>query len=145
VANSADVSKVLQGLSEELGAFPDVDLLELGHLATTLILARTKKGLDADGKPFVQYTPRYELERTKLGLSRQPDLAVKGHMLGAILPTVTGKDEVSLLFANPLEAAKAAANDRIRNFFDIRAAKEIDMIGEAMGVAVEARVEKHLK
>lgn len=95
-----DLEDLQSGLDEN-------DLLAIGHAGQTIVTLRTKRGLDADGKPFIAYSPDYAKEREAAGLSTSPDLARSGHMLGAMAPKVTGPEEVSVLFNNPLEAVKA--------------------------------------
>jgi hypothetical protein len=137
------------------GAFSPDELMELGQLAVTIVVARTKRGIDADGKTFKAYSPAYLLERQRASLRTTPvDLAVKGHMLGGMVPSVTGTNEVTVGFVSATEAIKAAAHtdgvDRSvstrgrkggahqrrmhlpkRDFLDVRLPAEIDLVAEA--------------
>ena len=106
------VARTLEQAAHEVGEpVTNAQLQELGHLAVTIIAARTKQGLDADGKPFEKYTDEYAKIRTKRGLSTKPDLALDGHMIGAMTPKVTGPGEATIGFASPLEATKAAVHN----------------------------------
>lgn len=156
--------KALAGLVAEVDHVTEDELMEIGHFAVALVVARTKKGLDADGKPFVAYTPSYTEERVKHGLQGSPvDLARSGHMLGALIPQRTGPDEVSALFLAPLEATKAAAHnygvDKVtsrkgnpvhahtpkREFLDIRLPAEQEAVAEVIGESIASRVEKSIR
>ncbi len=106
-----DPDAAFSSLLEEMDQVTKQDLIELGQFATTLILTRTKRGLDADGKPFHPYTEDYAKARSSRGLSSTPDLAVTGHMLGGMAPDVTGPNEVTVSFPSPLEATKAAVHN----------------------------------
>lgn len=131
--------------------FTEADLLELGHAGVTMVLARTKEGLDADLKPFAPYSKSYEVERLYSGLSKQRDLVRTGHTLGAMLPTVTAKDEVTVHFASA-ESEEIASYQNYgtstvpkSEFMDIRADKELEFLAEAGMGAIIARVEKKIK
>jgi len=88
----------------------------IGECAITIVTLRTKKGLDADGRSFVPYTQDYIKVRLKKGLQPRPDLAVTGHMLGAMISDQTGPDEITVTFSSAREATKAAAhNDGVKS------------------------------
>lgn len=134
----ADSLKRLLKLPEELQASEGA-LRLAAELGVTMIVARTKKGLDADGKKFIRYAFDYMETREKKGLRKEPpDLAVTGHMLGAIVPVV---DETSarIGFASPRAAEIASyhvegtsQNMPERDFFDIRLDAELDAIAEVL-------------
>lgn len=131
------------------------DLMALGQLAVTIVVARTKRGIDADGKTFKGYSRAYADWRERKSLQTSPvDLAVKGHMLGGMVPSVTGPNEVTVGFVSATEAIKAAAHtqgvDRSvtapgrkggahqrrmhlpkRDFLDVRLPAELDLVAEA--------------
>lgn len=106
-----DVEKAYAEIDALAKPLASDDLLEIGHFATTLIIARTKTGVDVDGHGFKAYSPAYALERRKRGLSDKPDLAVKGHMLGALVPIVISADEVDIGYLDPLQEKKAAVHN----------------------------------
>lgn len=88
----------------------------IGEAAIAIVTLRTKKGLDANGRSFVPYTPEYAKYREKHGLQPRPDLAVTGHMLGAMISEQTGPDEIMVTFSSAREATKAAAhNDGVKS------------------------------
>ncbi len=124
----------LERLNDTLKGAPDDVLTEVGQFAASMIFLRTKKGLDADRNTFKPYVPAYIKFRKKKGLRVDPpDLAVKGHMLGAIEPKITGPNEVTMTFNSPLEAAKAAGNSHKRDFFDVRDDAELEAIADIIG------------
>ena len=147
-----DAAKVIEGALENLGQLPAATLLEIGHFATTMIIARTKRGLDADLKPFKAYKPAYVQTRARRGLGSTPDLAVTGHMFQALGPVVTGHDELTLRFLSRREAQKAEWQNYgtkrgipPREFADIRADKETQAIADLFGEAIAANLEKSIK
>ena len=83
----------------------------IGEAAIAIVTTRTKAGFDADGRLFVPYTAAYAARRQKRGLQTRPDLAVTGHMIGAMIPEQTGPDEITITFASAREAEKAAAHN----------------------------------
>jgi hypothetical protein len=91
-------AQALEGIADELGRdFTEGDLLEVGHLATTMVLARTKQGLDPDLKPFVPYAPGYAKERLAAGLTTTPvDLVRTGATLSAVIPRVLEPGSVTV-------------------------------------------------
>lgn len=144
------------------------DLEEIGQLAVGIVVTRTKRGRDADGKAFAAYKPGYAEERQRAHLPSTPvDLARSGHMLGAMTPAVTGDNEVTVGFASELEATKAAslaagvhktvavrgARSRreskpyerrvdmdARDFLDVRRGDEMELLGEAISEKIAAKV-----
>jgi hypothetical protein len=111
VPDFSDPAFAYAALIGEIDHVTKQELIEIGEFAQTIVLTRTKLGLDADGKPFVPYSDAYAKERAERGLSRTPDLAVKGHMLGAMISKPVSDDEVQVTFANPLEALKAQVHN----------------------------------
>lgn len=114
-ADSAeDAARTLENIADAIGgAFTEEELFELGDAALTMVLLRTKKGLDADGKPFTGYTPAYAKERKEHSLATSPvDLVRTGHMLGALAryPNIADQS-VMLGFESEFEAMKAAAHN----------------------------------
>ena len=88
------------------------ELLAIGHTALNVIVLRTKRGLDADHKPFAPYTPEYAARRKKSGRSGTTvDLAVTGHMQQAVIVT-THPGESHLQFMNHAEDVKAEAHNK---------------------------------
>lgn len=89
----------------------DGQILALGHEALGIIVARTRTGLDADGKPFKAYSADYAKVRAARGLNTSTvDLAVTGHMIGSM--TVTGRSgEAEIAFMASREAKKAATHN----------------------------------
>jgi hypothetical protein len=78
------------------------DWQEVGQLIRERIIARTERGVDADGAPFAGYNSDYALEKGRelLGVeaSYTPvDLTVSGEMLRAISIEATDKG-VTLFF-----------------------------------------------
>lgn len=136
-----DPERAFAELSEAIGGpLTHEELLEIGHLGVTMVVARTKHGLDAGGKTFKKYSDEYAKERADRGLRPYPpDLAVKGQMLGALLPDVSGHNEVTVSFSSEREAIKAASHDdpkrkgrKKREFLDIRIPREMDVMGDAI-------------
>lgn len=124
----------------------DITMLELGNLAIGIILARTKKGLDADGAPFRPYTAAYAKRRQDKQLRRTPDLAVTGHMLQALMPQVRRPGTVTVGFLSQAEQDKAQWNTNMgREFVDIQRREEIDVIGEQLGEKYAAQIEMSVK
>lgn len=159
-----DPDRAFSELSASIaGPLTHDELLEIGHLGAAIVIARTKKGLDADGKKFVAYKPGYEKQRAARGLRvSPPDLAVSGHMLGAMGPEVTGQSEVTVGFASEFEAKKAATNNDgskqsvaatsskgktyerksntdAREFLDVRMPREMDVMGDAISEILARR------
>ena len=118
-------------------------LEEVGQFAITIITLRTKKGLDADREQFKPYTKAYARKRLNKGYSASPpDLTIKGHMLGSMLPVVTGDNEVTVAFGSPKEDAKARGNSHKREFFDVRADAELEAIADLFGDKLVAEIVK---
>ena len=98
------LTKIADRLDDGLG---ERAMQAVGQAATFMIVNRTKQGLDADGEPFVPYSYRYAQTRARKSLETDVvDLARTGHMLGAVIPRVTGRDEVRLVFAGTFDAQK---------------------------------------
>lgn len=106
-----DIDKAYAELSALSEPMAPADLLEVGHFATTLVVARTKAGKDVDGQAFAEYSEAYAETRKKLGLSDSPDLAVTGTMLGALVPRVISADEVAIGYLDAQQEKKAAIHD----------------------------------
>lgn len=159
--------RAYQELEESVtGVIDNGDLLLLGQLAVTIVVARTKKGLDADGKTFKAYALAYADERERASLRSTPvDLVRKGHMLGGMVPAVTGVNEVTVGFVSATEAAKAEAHTRgvdrtvsargrnggsyqrharlpKRDFLDVRLPTELDLIAEAVSEMLAEKAER---
>lgn len=130
---AADVAKQIGTITAEAMHLTSSELLELGHAAQLIILERTRAGKDVDGKAFKAYSKPYAKERAKAGYGTQPDLARKGHMLGALKPDVTGPAEVTLHFVAAEEATKAAAHN-----FGVTSARKT-------AKAIEKAASKHRK
>jgi hypothetical protein len=171
VADIDDVEKAYGDLSR-VGHLDEAELLEIGQLGITIVVARTKHGHDADGKFFKPYTPDYAEDRRRSGLQTSPvDLARKGHMLGGMTPMVTGENEVMVGFASEHEAIKAAAisegvhktvsvrtrgsrrgqraqsyarrmNMDARDFLDIRRSDEMNVLGDEISEKLAAKALK---
>lgn len=147
-----DPEEAFDALNAEIDHLEPDELLEVGHAAIALVLARTKVGKDVDGVPFKAYKPDYANERRRAGLQASPpDLVRTGHMLGAMLPEVTGANEVTVSFTADVEARKAAANNYgtrrgtpAREFLDVRLEQEQAFIAEVASEAMANRVEKKI-
>jgi len=109
-----DAARMLEGIGAAIeGALDEAALVEVGHLATAIVLARAKTGIDPDGKPFKPYAPSYATERREAGLGATPDLARTGHMFGTITPILTGEGAVEVgPHLSEFEAMKMAVHDR---------------------------------
>lgn len=123
------------------------DVRETVEFGLTLITLRTKSGLDADRRPFQRYSPRYTVERRRAGLSTRPDLVRIGHMVGSLIPIVSGTPpEGRITFGSPREAAKGIAHTEgtgrlpRRDWFDIRAAADLDAVTEVFADAIMERL-----
>lgn len=130
-----ELSAAMDRLNATMNGAPDEVLEEVGQFATSVILLRTKKGLDADRKTFKPYSERYAKRRARKHLRIDPpDLVVKGHMLGAITPFPGNHNEIVIGFNAQHEADKAVWNTALgRDFFDVRADAEIEAIAEVIG------------
>ncbi len=103
-------------LSQAFDSMSHAQAKIIGEAAIAIVVTRTKHGLDAGGAQFVAYTPEYALTRQKRGLQTRPDLAVTGHMLGAMISEQTAPDEITVTFSSAREATKAAAhNDGVKS------------------------------
>jgi hypothetical protein len=112
VAEPSDPSQAFDALNDEIDHLTHEELIEVGHAAIALVVARTKKGLDADGNKFAAYKPAYARVRAKAAVRvSPPDLVRTGHMLAGMQPLVTGQNEVTISFPSDLEAKKAATNN----------------------------------
>lgn len=154
MAELADVDEAYAALSLGIAQADDDTLLEVGHAAIAVVVARTKHGVDVNGVAFKPYVPAYARQRVQASLSTQPDLVRTGHMLGGMIPVVSGEDEVTIAFPSEAEAKKAAANNggtrrqnprKAREFLDIRQSKELDFIAEVASESIVARVRARLK
>jgi hypothetical protein len=88
----------------------------------TIIVARTGKGIDAEGASFAPYVPKYAKIRGDLGFNTSPpDLRRTGNMLSSIRLKNTKITETSasteIAFGSQIEIDKARGNMRKRNFF----------------------------
>lgn len=87
------------------------------------IVTRTRKGVDVDGNPFADYTPRYAKSRRRKGRKVSPvDLTFSGDMLNAITTEVReepGKTVGTIFFNSAREAGKARGNQEKRRFFGL--------------------------
>ncbi|HJU24190.1 MAG TPA: hypothetical protein VJ891_16930 [Casimicrobiaceae bacterium] len=171
--DASGAANLLDGVAAELDHVTEPELADVGRLAISVVVERTKKGLDADLNPFAPYAPDYAAARAQLGLSITPDLTRSGQMLGALVPKVRA-GAVEIEFADAIDATKAAANNDgvdtttprtsrsedlsygkrprgqarkktpAREFADVRAQAELERVGDAIGSAVATRVEKNL-
>lgn len=127
----SELSQAFDRLNDMLKV-PAPALKAAGEFAISIITLRTKKGLDADGNVFKPYVKRYASWRErKQYRASPPDLTVKGHMLGAMVP-VPGDNEVTIEVTGTKEIAKVLGNSKKREFFDIRRDDELDAIAEEM-------------
>lgn len=130
-------------LNAVVNSAPKETLGEVGQFAISLITLRTRKGLDADRQKFKPYSARYVPVRQRKHLRTDPvDLTVTGHMLGSLVPRVTGDNEVTIEFSGTKEIAKAIGNLRTRDFFDIRADDELEAIADLFGDQIVAEILK---
>lgn len=112
MANLLDPAEAFAALSAEIGKLEPDELLEVGHAAIGIVVARTRAGLDASGAQFKPYRQSYERARARASLrTSPPDLVRTGHMIGGMQPLVTGPDEVTVSFPSQIEAIKAAVNN----------------------------------
>lgn len=77
------------------------DLAAVGQFIRQRILERTRRGLDAQGQPFAPYSAGYrEQKADALGTAGTVNLALSGHMLGAMMVEVDlPRRTVSVRFA----------------------------------------------
>lgn len=152
MAEFSDPADAFDALIDGIGEVDNADMLEVGHAAVALVVARTKSGRDADGKKFTAYSPSYTEVRINAGLSASPDLVRTGHMIGSMTPLVTGPNEVTVAFPSDVEATKAGANNDgtkrgtpKREFLDVRLPHEVNFIAEVAGEAVARRVRNKIR
>ena len=139
----SDLSQAFDDLNAALTNASEAQLKAAGEFAITIISLRTKKGLDADGNPFRPYVPKYAAWRKRRKLQADKvDLTVQGHMLGSMVPSVTGDNEVTIEFSGTKEIAKAIGNSRLRDFFDVRQDREIEAIAETLAEELIAGILK---
>lgn len=79
---SVKTSKDFRSLLADFPAPTADDMRELGLAAREMILARTRSGRDADGKPFAPYASSYATARAKVGKTGTVNLELSGAMLG---------------------------------------------------------------
>lgn len=142
------MAHVIEGLADDLQAPlpPDV-LTEIGQAAVTIIVMRTKQGIDADLKAFVPYAKAYAKARERKHLQSSPvDLARTGHMLGSIAPTVSGPGEVTVAAHGQHDADKLLWNNDgtrrgmpPRELLDIRHPREVEALEEIAAAAIAER------
>lgn len=112
MADLTDPSRAFDALIGEIGHLQPDELLEVGHAAIALVVARTRAGQDVNGAQFKPYRKSYARARERASLrTSPPDLVRSGHMLGGMQPLVTGADEITVSFPSDLEATKAAVNN----------------------------------
>ncbi len=104
-------ARAFDALSHAFDRISSAQARIIGEAAIAIVVTRTKAGYDADGRLFVPYTPQYAAKRMKAGLQTRVDLAVKGHMLGAMIPEQTAPDEITVTFSSAREGEKAAAHN----------------------------------
>jgi hypothetical protein len=149
VASGKDVALSIEdAIQEATREFTEADMLELGHLAQTIITLRTKKGLDADRVPFAPYTKDYANWRNKKSRSSTAvDLAFTGHMQQAEIVTAT-KSEAVISFSAERQAQIAAwLNDgtrkmKPREWFVVRHPDEVAVMEESIGATLQGRIER---
>ena len=74
---------------------------EVGLLARERIIARTRRGLSAEGQPFRPYTRAYAAKKqAATGSSAPVNLTLSGGMLDAIVVTDVTDDSVTLAFSS---------------------------------------------
>ena len=98
------------------------------------IIRRTQQGLNANESPFEPYSKEYAEFRADHGRSRTPvTLTWTGAMLRSIATKIERLNTSvrGILFFSA-EGAKAAGNQRRRNFFDI-SAKDAEKIKKTVG------------
>jgi phage gpG-like protein len=106
--------KNIDRLADRLGRL-DARLLEdmelVSRIASLLharIVARTLEGRDADGRPFVPYSPGYAEWRRKHGRPvDRVDLFFRGHMMAAMQDKAESPVKAKIFFADAEQAKKA--------------------------------------
>jgi len=141
---SDGIKDVFDKLNEVITDAPKQTLEEVGQFAIVVITLRTRKGLDADRKTFKPYSARYTPVRQRKHLQTDPvDLTVTGHMLGSMVPRVTGDNEVTVEINGTKEIAKVVGNTNLgRDFFDVRADAELEAIADLFGDKIVAEIVK---
>lgn len=103
-------------------------LKKVGDLVLGRISARTKAGIDSQGRPFEPYSEQYAKKREKKGLQKTPDLEYSGAMLGNMKAQVDlDREQVTIYFPDPVEAQKAHFHNNegagkskvVREFYDL--------------------------
>lgn len=104
-------AKKLGQIGEALHGITEEQLLNLGHTGLSIIVMRTRAGMDADRKAFVPYSEGYKKVRAAKSLQTgHVDLTVTGHMIGAT-SVFPGDGEVVIGFNSTFEAKKAAGHN----------------------------------
>ena len=105
-------------------------MLLVGNAVLSVISLKTARGIDADGKQFAPYTPRYAAQKAKKGrnIGSQGDwMIMSGGMMGDLQIVEHNKDRVIIGFSNPHQGVKAYAHTRegvgksktVRNFMGL--------------------------
>jgi hypothetical protein len=92
------ITVTLSGPPLASAEFSDASLMrEIGLAVRDQIIDRTRKGLDADGRPFTPYSASYAaLKGQALGTGASVDLTVSGQMLNALVLVEVTKDSVTV-------------------------------------------------
>lgn len=129
------------GITDEIRRNAGEALSTQLQLEATAIIKRTLSGIDADGQPFVDYTPPYK--RFKIEEAKRDgtvNLLLSGDMLANIISAVevtpTGY-EGKIFFPSVKEAGKALGNMTKRKFFalsDEQIGRITNAVRQALGV-----------
>jgi len=124
-----DVSKIPKKMRKELLAKRRLALSKTAQVGLSIIEDRTEKGEGYKGA-FKPYTKSYRIWKTKTAnqgggghTSTMPNLSLTGDMLGAMITKANQKQAV-IFFSNPIDAKKAAMNDKKRPFFGFNRAEK---------------------
>jgi len=116
--------------SAEQGIFTEQLMGEIATFIITSILNRTRRGVDAEGRFFQPYTPKYRMFREETGHQGSPvNLFYTGSMLSA-MTFKSSKTKAEIFFINTsskdskiTNPQKAFYNQQSRNFFAISLAE----------------------
>lgn len=136
-----DVAAEIDRMMKEMGGPISQGVLHaIGAQAINIITLRTKSGRDMNLNPFTPYSKEYQKKRAELGRSSSTvDLAVTGHMQGAITQSIgTGETTLRFMDANANRIARAH-NDGVDSLVSVRPHRRSTYVNTKTGQRVNAK------